>query len=142
MLIRSAKDSDYEELMGLYNLFVESDRYSEHDSDSFHKVLNNPNNFIFIAEDEGAIIGFLTFSVRDVIRYPKQITEVDELFVLEEYRKHGVGKKLMEHMEDKAKELNCHKIFIESSSEREGAHKFYESIGFINNGYHFIKNLS
>lgn len=141
MTIRNAKESDYEELMKLYNLFVESARYSNHDNDSFHKVLNNPSNFILIAEDGGVITGFLTFSVRDVIRYPKQIAEVDELFVLEEYRKHGVGKQLMEQMEKKAKELNCHKIFIESATEREAAHKFYESLGYKNNGYHFVKKL-
>lgn len=141
MKIRLVKQSDYEQLMELYNLFVGSDRYSKHDNDSFKKVINNPNNFVFIAENKGKQVGFVTFSVRDVIRYPKQIAELDELFVLPDYREKGVGKQLMQKIEDKAKELNCYRLFIESRYDFKTAHKFYESLGYTNYGYHFIKNI-
>lgn len=141
MNVRIAKLSDYEELMTLYNLFVGDDRYSKHDNDSFKKVLENHRCFIFVAEDERKLAGFVSFSVRDVIRYPKPIAELDELFIKEENRKHGLGKMLMEIVERKAKELNCYRMFIESSFKHEAAHKFYESLGYTNYGYHFIKNL-
>jgi GNAT superfamily N-acetyltransferase len=141
MHIRQAKDSDYIELMKLYNDFVGCDRYSKHDNDSFKKVMHNPKNFVFVAEDNGKLVGFATFSVRDVIRYPKQIAELDEMLVASDYRKKGVGKQLMQHIEDKAKELNCYRLFIESQYDRKTAHKFYEALGYTNYGYHFIKNL-
>lgn len=141
MVIRLVNEADYNALMELYNLFVGSDRYSKHDNDSFATVINNPNNFIFVAEDGNKIVGFATFSVRDVIRYPKKIAELDELFVLEDYRQKGVGKKLMEQIESKAKELNCYRIFIESHYDHKTAHNFYEKLGYTNYGYHFIKNL-
>lgn len=141
MLIRRAKETDYVELMRLYNDFVGSDRYSKHDNDSFKRVLNNLNNFIYVAERDGKLIGFATFSVKDVIRYPKQIAELDELFVSTDYRQKGVGKQLMQQVEGKAKELNCYRIFIESHFDHKAAHKFYEEIGYTNYGYHFIKNL-
>lgn len=141
MEIRSAKESDYEQLMQLYNNFVGDDRYSKHDSDSFEEVLNSPNNFVFVAEDNGQIIGLAAFSVRNVIRYPKQIAELDELFVSQEYRQKGVGKLLMQKVEEKAKELNCYRLYVESQYKHETAHKFYEQLGYTNYGYHFIKNL-
>lgn len=141
MDIRKAKQSDYNELVNLYNLFVGEDRYSQYDNDSFVKVIASRNNFIFVAEDLGKLIGFIAFSVRNVIRYPKPIAELDELFVLSDYRQTGVGQRLMQTMEDKAKELDCYRLFIESSYDHKTAHIFYGSLGYTNYGYHFIKNL-
>lgn len=141
MHIRKAYEADYKGLMQLYNDFVGYDRYSNYDNDSFKKVFVNPNNFIFVAEDNDKLIGFATFSIRNVIRYPKQIAELDELFVLQSYREKGIGKKLMQHVEEKAKELDCYRIFIESHYDHKTAHKFYEGLGYTNYGYHFIKDL-
>lgn len=141
MTIRLATEKDYLSLMKLYNDFVGSDRYSRYDNDSFTKVLHSPTNFIYVAEDEGKAIGFATFSIRNVVRYPKSIAELDELFVDTAYRKHGVGRSLMEHVEMKAKELDCYRVYIESHYDHKAAHTFYESLGYTNYGYHFIKNL-
>lgn len=141
MKIRLVQTADYADIMHLYNLFVGYDRYSHHDNDSFQRVLQNPHNFVYVAEDDDTLVGFATFSVRDVIRYPKQIAELDELFVLEDYRKKGVGKLLMQEVEKKAKECECCRIFIESHYDHKAAHVFYESLGYTNNGYHFIKDL-
>lgn len=141
MKIREAKQSDYEELMQLYNFFVGEDRYLKHDNDSFNKVLNSKNNYIYVAEDNNSLVGFITFSVRNVVRYPKPIVELDEIFVSKAYRKHGIGKKFMEKMEEEAIKLNCYRVFIESHYDHKAAHKFYEDLGYKNYGYHFIKNL-
>ncbi len=139
--IRLAKETDYEALMKLYNDFVGSDRYAKHDNDSFKKVLENENNYILVVEDEEKLVAFATFSVRDVVRYPRPIVELDELFVASEYRQHGLGKKLLEKVEALARERNCYRMFIESGYEREAAHAFYEALGYTNYGYHFTKNL-
>ena len=141
MSIRKVKQEDYEELMALYNGFVGEDRYSKHDNDSFEKVLGSPNNHIFVAEEDEKIIGFVTFSIRDVVRYPKPIAELDELFVGIPYQKKGVGHKLMKQVEKAAKKRNCYRMFIESAYRHESAHKFYEKLGYKNYGSHFIKNL-
>ncbi len=141
MLIRIAQVSDYHELMHLYNLFVGNDRYSRHDNDSFLKILTNTQNFVFVAVDKNSLIGFAAFSVRDVVRYPKQIAELDELFVTKEYRRKGIARQLLQAVEDKAIQLKCYRLYIESHYSHDTAHKFYEAAGYTNYGYHFIKNL-
>jgi GNAT superfamily N-acetyltransferase len=141
MILRLAKEADYASLMELYNAFVGMNRYSNHDNDSFMRVLKNPNNHVHVAEENGQLIGFVSFSVRDVIRYPKQIIEIDELFVSLEYRKQHVGTQLILLVEDAAKKLDCYRIFIESHYDHTVAHKFYESLGYTNYGYHFVKDL-
>lgn len=141
MSIRKAKLEDYDRLMLLYNDFVGEDRYSRHDGDSYEKVLNSPDNSIFVAEEKGKIIGFATVSVRTIVRYPKPIAELDELFVVEEFRQHGVGKMLMDKIEEVAKEKDCYRIYIASADRFEVAHNFYQRIGYTKYGLHFYKNL-
>lgn len=141
MRIRLAKGSDYDAVMNLYNLFVGEDRYSDHGSDSYEKVLKSDSNFLYLAIDDEKMVGFVSFSTRNVVRYSRPIAELDELFVLERYRKQGVGRVLMEKAEKEAKSFGCYRIFIESHYDHKPAHKLYESLGYINYGYHFIKNL-
>jgi len=141
MNIRRAQLSDHQEIMKLYTLFIEDDRFSKPQSDSFATVINNPRNFIFVVEDADKLVGFASFSVRDVVRYPKPIAELDELFVSEAYRKKGAGKLLMEAVEKQARELECYRLFIESRYDKKVAHQFYEKLGYTNYGVHFIKNL-
>jgi GNAT superfamily N-acetyltransferase len=141
MKIREATKQDYKRLMELYNDFVGSDRYSNHDNDSFERTLEDPDCYIYVAEEDNQMIGFVTFSVRNVVRYKKPIAEGDELYVMPEYRGKGYGKQLMQHIINKATELNCHRMFLESHYKHETAHKMYESMGFTNYGYHFIKDL-
>ncbi len=141
MLIRKAVESDYDQLMSLYNDFVGEDRYSHHDNDSFKKVIHSKSNYIYVAEEENQLIGFIAFSVRNVVRYPKPIAELDELYIDPTHRKKGIGKALMKTIEEKAQELDCYRIYIETNYRFKDAHAFYEAIGYTNYGYHFIKNL-
>ena len=141
ILIRKAVKTDNESLMLLYNQFVGQDRYSKHINDSFSSVLTNSSNRIFIAEKDDVIIGFSTVSFRRVVRYPKPIAELDELFVGEEFRKQGVGKLLLDAVVNESKKRNCYRVYIESAYTHKAAHVFYEKNGFVNYGYHFFKNL-
>lgn len=142
MQIRGAKPEDYDQIIALYNDFVEEDRYSEHNFDSFKQVLKNPNNFIYVAESGDALIGFATLSIRNVVRYPNPIAELDELYVSPSHREKGIGKKLIEKVEQKAKELNCYVIYIESHDDRQTAHKFYASQGYTKYGFAFRKRIN
>ena len=141
IIIRKAGKTDYESLMALYNLFVGEDRYLKHTFDSFNSVLTNSSNRIFVAEKNSNLIGFATVSFRRVVRYPKAIAELDELFVKEEHRKIGVGKLLLNAVIHESKKRDCYRIYIESAYEHKSAHIFYEGNRFKNNGFHFYKNL-
>ncbi len=141
MNIRLAKLSDYDKLMDLYNLFVKTDKYLNPNNDSFKSVFENSNSFIYVAEENKKLIGLATMSLRYVVRYAKPILQLEELFVLEEHRKKGIGKKFVEILLEKAKELKCRSIYIESRIELTPAHQFYENLGYKKNGYYFKKDL-
>ena len=142
MTIRRAKLTDYKALIPLLNDFVGEDRYSRCGDDSFKKVLKSKDNYIYVAQlPKTGIIGFATFSVRLVVRYPRPIAELDELYVAPAFRRQGIATKLLNTIIVKAKKLSCHRIYIGSGLKRQSAHKLYEKNGFIVHGYHFVKNL-
>lgn len=125
--------------MALYADFVEDDRFSKPNSDSFQKVIASKDNFVLVAEKDSKLAGFITASKRLVIRYPAPIMQVDELYVDPAFRRHGVGGQLIREVEKLAAENNCRRVYIESDYKHMLGHRFYEKHGYQNRGYHFLK---
>ena len=138
-MIRTAKKSDYKQLMALYDIFMKTKRYYKADYDSFTQVLADKKAFIFVAEEKHKLAGFITFRLRHVVRYPQLIGQVEELFVLKQFRKHGIGKKLMKQTEKIAKKFKCKRIYVESRYNLGPAHKFYKALGYRKSGFYFLK---
>ncbi len=98
--------------------------------DKFEKYANKNNllcnykTFNFIAKQENKIIGILTgYSV-----YNEEIY-IDLLFVIEEYRKRGIGSKLIKQVEDYYRNKNFNYMSLVTCGFQ--APKFYEKCGFI-----------
>ena len=47
-----------------------------------------------------------------------------------EYRKQGLGQKVIEKAIEIAKENKCYKVILQSGIKRSNAHSFYEKLGF------------
>jgi len=141
MKIISAKKSDYKEFMKLMSDFVGNKRYLKPGNDSFSKFLTNKNSYTYLLKDDGKLIGFVTFSIRNVIRYPKPIAEIEELYITPGYRGRGLGNKLIKSVLKKIKKINCSRIYIGSEFKWKIAHKAYKNAGFKKIGYQFMKKL-
>lgn len=139
--VREATDADYQELMKLYDEFVEEERFSGGKEDSFQEVLASTENFIYVAEDGGKLVGFVTFSTRWVVRYPRPIAEMDELYVKPEYRRKGLGTQLVDTIMKRAGELGCSRMFLRTHFKQEAAEQLSRKMGFTHTGNHFIKDL-
>ncbi|PIY59772.1 hypothetical protein COY95_05305 [Candidatus Woesearchaeota archaeon CG_4_10_14_0_8_um_filter_47_5] len=138
--IRKAKKEDYQEVIRLYGLFVENKtRYQDHDNDSFNKVIDDSNTFLEVACIGEKTVAFIVYSIRNVVRYPKPIIEVEEFFVLEEFRRKRIGQKLMDRVFAIAKEKQCEYVFLASSKDRIAAHNFYKNYGFDEYAFHYRK---
>ena len=60
---------------------------------------------------------------------PDRSLYIDDICVDENYRRHGVGKKLYEHVLQFAKEEKCFNITLNVWAKNPGAQAFYESMG-------------
>ena len=50
----------------------------------------------------------------------------------------GIGRQMMAHAMQQAREAGCYKLALSSNARRKGAHAFYESLGFAQHGLSFV----
>ena len=67
--------------------------------------------------------GYSTFRVCPLLN-------VHDLIVLPAYRQKGIGKRLMEAVEEKAHVSGCGKITLEVRHDNKQAHRLYKSLGY------------
>ena len=82
---------------------------------------------------------FVYFIKNDL--HPKSYALIEDLFVNEEQRGEGYGKRLILAAIEEAKKANCYKIIATSRHERELVHKLYLKFGFRDYGKEFRLNL-
>ena len=84
-----------------------------------------------LAKENNDIIGLCYLCVfPNLTHNGKSLGYIGHLIVDKNYRQKGIGKKLMQKAIEYSKKSNCYKVIIQSGIEREGAHKFYEKLGF------------
>ena len=90
----------------------------------------HPTTVIFLAyQGSNAIgiancfIGFSTFAARPLIN-------VSDLAVLPDYREQHIGRRLLEAVERKAREIGCCKLTIEVQENNSRARHVYATVGF------------
>jgi len=61
--------------------------------------------------------------------------EIDELFILSQYRRKGVGKALLETAELEFMRVGCTSISLQVSRENEAARSFYHRNGYLDRSH-------
>jgi GNAT superfamily N-acetyltransferase len=90
-----------------------------------------PRSAIFIAEVSGAVLGVQT--IAPFAAYTRAMDHVAELgtYVYRNFRRRGVGRKLMEASLDFARAQDYEKIVIYVRAGNSGAQAFYREMGFV-----------
>lgn len=90
--------------------------------------IGRKNNFILVAEStEGEIIDFADFWKRETNTIPNS-SDLTSIYLLEEYQGKGMGRKLLERLFLKIKQLGYQSIFVEVLAENKTRY-FYEYYG-------------
>ncbi len=140
-VIRCAGSSDYDSVESIMKqvqqLHVDwrPDIYKPADPvysrEYFEKLISE--NRLLVAEQEGAVVGLLSFMYRHV-ESDKQVTRdvifVDDLAVKEEYRGRGIGTQLLQVVKDKVKKEHLDGLELQVNARNTAARKMYEQIGF------------
>jgi GNAT superfamily N-acetyltransferase len=94
-----------------------------------------PTTTVFLAYQQGCAIGiavcfrgFSTFAARPLIN-------IHDLAVLPEHRGRGVGRRLLEAVEQKARAMDCCKITLEVAENNHLARQIYGAAGFAQTVY-------
>lgn len=67
--------------------------------------------------------------------------QASNLVVTQEMRSQGLGKKILNFLEEKAKALKCKKLVLDSYTENKKSHPLYFRENFYIRGFHFMKDL-
>jgi len=92
-----------------------------------------PNAAVFVAEDEGRIVGRLSIA-RDQHPASRHVADLG-LMVAMSHRRRGIGTKLLEAALDWARHSEVRKLELHVFPHNEAAIKLYEYFGFVQEGY-------
>ena len=141
MIIREMEAKD---VMGVVSLIRNELGYDDISSDVYDRVIRiyNAENYVtFIAEEDGAVIGFVGIMRGLAFELDGEYIRVIALAVSRAYQSLGIGSKLEARVEQYAAETGANSIGISSGLTRSRAHMFYSNKGYEKKGYSFIKRI-
>ena len=87
---------------------------------------------IYVAKINSEIIGYIIIDIKEkdngFIRYRKLLS-IDTLCIDEDFRRQGIGTKMLEFAKNIAKEQNCTDMHLTVNPNNENAIKVYEKFG-------------
>ena len=89
-----------------------------------------PGSHLLLAEQNGRVVGLLSYSIRPNLYHAENCCMVEEVVVSEKARGMGVGKALMERLVQRAKEAGCAEASLSVLPDNNRAREFYRSLGF------------
>jgi RimJ/RimL family protein N-acetyltransferase len=92
-----------------------------------------PNAAVFVAEDDGAIVGRLSIA-RDQHPASRHVADLG-LMVAISHRRRGIGTRLLEAALEWARESDVRKLELHVFPHNDAAIKLYEKFGFVQEGY-------
>ncbi len=109
---------------------------------AFEAYLARPDTIALVADDEGALVGFVDVELRQRLNFLRAQAWIPDLVVAETARRRGAGRALLAEAERRARAAGCWGMSLESASWREEAHAFYESVGWSASGKAFAYSLT
>lgn len=139
------KDATLNDLDAIYQLICILE-HKEIDYQHFCSTYKNhitDNDVIYLVyRDNNEIVGFLSFMIHHYLHHSKDVGEIVELVVKEDYRNQKIGHQLIVAIENKARQLSLEQIELNTSTYRSDAHRFYEKHGLEMNHYNYTKNVT
>lgn len=120
--IREAEIGDQEEVFELLRQLMtsateESPINQPGAVEAFHRVIEEEQGTIIVAEEDGRMLGLVTLSYPVAIRCGGIYSCIEEFIVTEQARGKGVGSKLLEASIEKAKEKGSYELQVNRPSE-------------------------
>lgn len=93
------------------------------------KLLKTQNDKIFVATIGDTVVGYIHANDYDVI-YAQHMKNIMGIAVSSEYKRKGIGRKLLSEIEKWAKDTNACGVRLVSGATRIASHEFYRHCGY------------
>ncbi len=106
----------------------------------FKEILASNDTYAFLAQVDDVPVGYILCMVytrkENEIQYEKKVLHIDQISINNEFRKQGIGKKLMNKAFELAKDLRVVEVQLDHWVKNEEASIFFKQMGF---GYYNYK---
>lgn len=97
---------------------------------AFRELLQSPSLAkVWLIEADKTIVGYVVLTLSLSMEFFGLTGMIDDLYIAKPFRGRGIGKNVLNQVEEKAKKLRLTSLLLEAS-ERTGAKRFYENSGF------------
>lgn len=130
MNIRNAKSDD---LDTIFNFICELENEVfdfQIFKDIFEENLQNLNYVYYVAESDFQIVGFISFHTQKLLHHCGIVGEIQELYVVPNFRNQQIGRFLVNKVKDYAKTHKLKSIEVTSNKLRTENVYIYEHLGF------------
>jgi len=140
IIIREIEEKDYPALLSLWNnelgsSYVTAGNIAPH----YNRVKNDDRYKTYVALLDDEIIGFISSSQTYAVGFDGNSMQIIAMAVKTEKQNKGIGTRLIQTMENYAREKSCYSIGVCSGFKRTDAHAFYERNGLEKGSYAFSK---
>jgi GNAT superfamily N-acetyltransferase len=97
---------------------------------------------VLVAEVDGEVAGLAHLQVTPAIQHDRPVAKIGALVVDASQRRSGIGRALVEAVEEDAQARNCVLLFVTTAERRDDAHAFYEGLGLERTGRRYGRTLS
>jgi GNAT superfamily N-acetyltransferase len=99
---------------------------------TWKEIQSDPRLRCFVAVQGGRIVGScMLIIIPNLTRGARPYGLIENVVTHREYRRRGVGTRLMQHALQVAWDQKCYKVMLLTSSPQEGVLDFYEKVGFV-----------
>jgi ribosomal protein S18 acetylase RimI-like enzyme len=81
-------------------------------------------NLVVVAKDDGALVGFA------MAQFHTESVHLTLIGVLEERKRSGIGRQLLEWVEESARVAGLFRVHLEVRAGNQGARRFYAALGY------------
>ncbi len=102
------------------------------------KLLEDKTFFIFVAIDQGKVVGGLTAYTLEQYYSEKRLAYIFDLAVLTRFQRQGIGQSLIQEFNSFCKNLGYEEVFVQADRVDDHAIEFYKKTnGILNDVIHF-----
>lgn len=163
-LLRKYEDKDYDDLVAMTQEFqsflagadklellvnLDTEKAKQYAEVTLNDVKTKEGALIVAENEEGRLAGFVAGIIdrtpSDFFRLghkPEVQAWIGELFVIEESRKTGLGKQLMQEIETYFKHSGATACWLKVATDNESARVFYKSLGYTERELELRKSLA
>jgi len=105
----------------------------------YYHNLQQAHTHYLVAEDEDKAIGFISCHGQTLLHHNGLVYEIQEMFVVKEYRSKGIGALLLKYLEERLAGEAYKLLEVTSNIRRKDTHRFYLNNGFSQTHFKFTK---